>query len=116
MTRTLLAMVLVVAAWPALAAPPAGFPASTHVVAVPDAEHILVAHGRNDRFPAEAKGLLVSARPLPRPDRQNPPVEFGVVIALADVERLNDNTALLRLRDVKAAPKIGDHVGWTLVV
>ena len=103
--------------WIAHAAPTAEpFPASTHVVAVPDPSHIVVGHGRKDHFPADAKNLVVSPRGAPRPDRNNPPVDFGVVIALADVERVDETTTLLRLRDVKQSPKLGDHVTWSLVV
>jgi len=102
---------------PATAAPPAEpFPASTHVIAVPDLSHVVVAHGSKDRFPATAKNLVVSPRGLPRPDRKNPPVDFGVVIAFADVERVDAHTALLRLHDVKQSPKVGDHVTWSLTL
>lgn len=98
------------------AAPAEPFVASTHVVAVPDADHVVVAVGRRDHFPADVKGLQVSPRSEPRPDRKAPPVDFGVVIALADVERVEESTATLRLYDVVRAPKVGDHVAWPLAL
>jgi hypothetical protein len=102
------------------AAPPAPEPpplmVSTHIVAVPDATHIVVARGRRDRFPLDGRALPIAPRAEPSATTANPTVEFGVLIGLADTESVGETSAVLRVREMTQPPRPGDHVGWPLAL